>query len=41
MKEYVALRAKAYAYLMNDDDEEKKSKGTKKCIIKRELMFEN
>ena len=41
MKEYVALRAKTYAYLMNDDDEEKKSKGTKKCIIKRELMFEN
>ena len=26
---------------MNDDSEVKKSKGTKKCVIKRELMFEN
>ena len=34
MKEYVALRAKTYAYLMNDDDEEKKSKGTKKMYNK-------
>ena len=41
MKEFVALRAKAYAYLMEDGSEHKKVKGTKKCIIKRELMFEN
>ena len=40
MKEFVALRAKTYAYL-TDDDEKKKAKGTKKCVIKRELMFEN
>ena len=26
---------------MGDDSEYKKAKGTKKCIIKRELMFEN
>ena len=48
--ESVALRAKAYAYLIdgcNDDDYDKnkiinkKAKGTKKCIIKRELVFEN
>ena len=26
---------------MDDDSEVKKSKGTKKCVIKRELMFEN
>ena len=26
---------------MDDNSEVKKSKGTKKCIIKRELMFEN
>ena len=26
---------------MDDDSEVKKSKGTKKCLIKRELMFEN
>ena len=41
MKEFVALRAKAYAYLMEDGSEHKKAKGTKKCVIKRELMFEN
>ena len=26
---------------MDDDGEVKKAKGTKKCVIKRELMFEN
>ena len=41
MKEFVALRAKAYAYLMDDDSEHKNAKGTKKCIIKRELMFQD
>ena len=48
--EAVALRAKTYAYLIDgdgDDDYEKnkiinkKAKGTKKCVIKRMLMFEN
>ena len=41
MKEFVALRSKAYAYLMEDGSEHKKAKETKKCIIKREFMFEN
>ena len=41
MKESVALRAKTYAFLMDDDSEKKKAKGTKKRVIKRELMFEN
>ena len=41
LTEFCALRAKAYAYLMEDGSEYKKAKGTKKCIIKRELMFEN
>ena len=41
MTEFVALRAKAYAYLMEGGSEHKKAKGTKKCIIKRELMFDN
>ena len=40
MKEFCVLRAKACSYL-RDDIEVKKSKGTKKCVIKRELMFEN
>ena len=26
---------------MDDDTEHKEAKGTKKCIIKRRLMFEN
>ena len=30
-----------HSYLMNDNSEVKKSKGTKKCVTKRELMFEN
>ena len=29
MKEFCTLRVKTYAYLMNDDSEKKKSKGTK------------
>ena len=41
MKEFVGLRAKTYAYLMDDDSEHKKAKGTKKCVIKRELKFKN
>ena len=41
MKKFVALRAKTYAYLTDDDGEEKKAKGTKKCITKREFMFKN
>ena len=41
MKEFCALRAKTYAYLMDDHSEKKKAKGTKKCIIKRTIMFEN
>ena len=36
MTEIVALRPKAYAYL---DDEHKKSKGTKRCVIKQKLIF--
>ena len=38
MKEFVGLRAKAYAYLMGDDSE-KKATGTKKCVIKRNLSL--
>ena len=41
VKEFYALRAKTYSYLIGDDSEVKKSKGTKKCVINRKLMFEN
>ena len=30
-----------YVYLMGDDSEVKNAKGTKKCVLKRELIFEN
>ena len=36
MTEFVAFRAKTYAYLMDDDSEHKEAKGTKKCIIIKE-----
>ena len=39
MKEFVALRAKAYAFLMEDGSEREKAKGTKKCVIKHKLTF--
>ena len=41
MTEFFALRAKEYAYLMDDGTEHKRAKETKKCVVKRELMFEN
>ena len=41
MTEFCALRAKVYAYLTEDGIEHKKDKGTKKCLVKRELMFKN
>ena len=41
MEEFCALRAKAYEYLIDDDSEKKKAKGTRKCVIKSRLMFEN
>ena len=41
MTEFCALRAKAYAYKLDDDTEMKKAKGTKKSIVKRELTFKN
>ena len=39
MIEFVALRPKSYSYLMDDGGSDKKAKGTKKCVIKRRLMF--
>ena len=41
MKVFVGLRAKAWAYLMDDNSEKKKPKGTKKCVINRRLMVKN
>ena len=41
MTKFCALRAKTYAYKLDYDTEFKKAKGTKKSVIKRELIFEN
>ena len=41
MIEFCALRAKAYVFKLDDDTEKKKAKGTKKCIVKRELILKN
>ena len=41
MKEVVGLRAKTYCYLKENDDEETKAKGTKKCVIKRKLKYKD
>ena len=41
VKEFCALKPKAYAYLMDDGSEKKKVKGTKRCLIKRKSMFGN
>ena len=39
--EFVALRPKAYSYIINDFIEMKKAKGTEKCVLKKMLRFEN
>ena len=36
---FVALRPKTYSYLIDDDKNVKKAKGTNKCVIKRILKF--
>ena len=41
MKEFVELRPKSYSYLEENNDEDKKAKDTKKCIIKRKLLFQD
>ena len=39
MTEFVDLRPKTYSYLMDDGGSVKKVKGTKKCVLKRGLKF--
>ena len=39
--EFVALRPKACSYLDDYGNDHKKAKGTKKCVIKQKLMFQN
>ena len=37
--EFVALRPKAYSYKTNNNIELKKAKGTKQCVVKKMLSF--
>ena len=37
--EFVTLRPKTYSFLTDDGKEDKKAKGTKKCIIKKMIKF--
>ena len=39
--EFVALRPKTYSYITNDFTELKKAKGTKKCVVKKMLRFDD
>ena len=41
MTAVVAVTAKAYAFKNEDGSEYKKAKGKKKCVVKKELTFEN
>ena len=35
------MKRKTYSYLIDDGNEDKKAKGTKKSVTKRKLKFEN
>ena len=37
--EFITLRPKTYSYLTDDGKEDEKAKGTKKCVIKRIIKF--
>ena len=39
MTKFSGLTAKTYSYLIDDRNEDKKAKDTKKCVIKRKLNF--
>ena len=39
--EFIALRPKTYCYLTDNDKIDKKAKGTKKCVIKKMIKFDD
>ena len=41
MTEFIALRPKLYSYKKLDEEEDKKCKGIKKCVVKKTLTFED
>ena len=40
-KEFAVLKAKTYSYLTDNNNEDKKAKDTKKCVVKIKLKFED
>ena len=38
---FVGVRKYIYSYLLDDGNKNKKAKGTKKCVTKGKLKFEN
>ena len=41
MKKIAALRLKTYSYITDNKNEDKKAKGTQKCVIKRKFTFQD
>ena len=41
MKEFLGLRAKTYSCLKDNSDRDKKVKGTKRSVLKKNLKFQN
>ena len=41
MKKIVEFIEKAYSYLNDNNDQDRKAKSTKTCVIKRKLKFED
>lgn len=41
LKYFIALRPKMFSYMTDDSCAEKKGKGGKNCVIKREVKFED
>ena len=41
MKKFVGLEAESYNYLKDNNNEDKEAKGTKKCVTKRKLEFQD
>ena len=39
--EFIALRPKTYSSLTDNDEIDKKAKGTKKCVIKKMIKFDD
>ena len=41
MSEFIGLRAKACSYLIDKNDEDKKAKNPKMCVMKRKIKLED